>query len=115
MASKRKKQKDFLFVYGTLRKGAAHKMHEILSRHSEPVSRALLQAKLYDLGEYPAAVISENPADVVVGELYALDPEHSHDALTALDEDEGIDEATTEYRRERHVVTLEDGTRMKAW
>jgi len=87
MASRRKKQKDFLFVYGTLRKGAAHKM-----------SRALLQAMLYDLGEYPAAVISENPADVVVGELYALDPKHGHEALAAVDEHEGIDEGTTEYR-----------------
>ena len=98
MASKRNEQKDFLFVYGTLRKGAAHKMREILFRRSEPVSRALLQAMLYDLGEYPAAVISENPADVVVGELYALDPKHGHEALAAVDEHEGIDEGTTEYR-----------------
>ncbi len=114
MASNRKKRKDFLFVYGTLRKGAAH--NEILSRYGEPVSSALLQAKLYDLGKYPAAVISENPADVVVGELYALDPKYCHEALDALDRYEGIDDGTpTEYRRERHVVTLEDGTRMKAW
>src|SRR5436309_15144506 len=116
MASKWKKRKEFLFVYGTLRKGAAHKMHEILSRYSEPVSSAFLQAKLYDLGEYPAAVISENPADVVVGELYALDPERWNEALAALDKYEGIGKGTpTEYCRERQVVTLEDGTRVKAW
>jgi gamma-glutamylcyclotransferase (GGCT)/AIG2-like uncharacterized protein YtfP len=111
-----RKQKDFLFVYGTLRKGAAHRMHETLSRYSESGCNAFLQAKLYDLGEYPAAVISEHSADVVVGELHALDPERSAEALAILDEYEGVNQqAPGMFRRERQVVTLEDGTRMEAW
>ena len=115
MGAKRK-QKDFLFVYGTLRKAAAHRVHDVLARYSEPVSKAMLKAKLYDLGQYPGAILSQNPEDVVTGELYALDPKHSREALAALDEYEGITEGTTpEYRREKHVVTLEDGRQLRAW
>lgn len=115
MAANRK-QEDFLFVYGTLRKAAANKMYEIISRNARPAGKASLHGRLYDLGFYPGAILSQNPADLVVGELYALDPKRGDETLEALDKYEGTTgQGSPEYRRERRFVTLQDGTRVKAW
>ena len=63
------------------------------------------QGRLYDLGRYPGVVASDDPADIVHGEVYRLhDPAAT---LARLDQYEGCDDtapAPTEYRarRRRH-------------
>ncbi len=60
-----------VFVYGTLRRAAAHPMHALL-HPSTFVGFARFQGRLYDLGGYPAAVASDHLADIVCGEVYQL-------------------------------------------
>lgn len=63
---------EFIFVYGTLRRNAAHSMHSVMARHCRPVSEAYMQGRLYEVGAYPGAVESNKTCDKVYGELYEV-------------------------------------------
>ena len=90
---------DLLFVYGTLRRAASHPMHRLLLPATF-IGAGTFQGRLYDLGSYPGAVPSADPADRVHGEVYRL-----HDpvaTLARLDHYEGCaetDAPPTEYIR----------------
>ena len=99
---------DCLFVYGTLRKALNHPRRELLRSQAEFVGSGSFQGKLYDLGNFPGTVPSEEPSDQVRGEIYAL-----HDAdriFRALDEYEG-----DAFRREKVAVRSEDGSKLRCW
>ncbi len=100
---------DLLFVYGTLRRAAAHSMHRLL-HPATFLGRGEFQGRLYHLGNYPGMIRSDDPADVVHGEVYRL---HEPAAtLARLDEYEGcagVPSAATEYARVEGVVRLAGG------
>lgn len=76
--------------------------------------RGSIEAALFDLGLYPAAVPA--PGGRVMGELYVMaDPET---VLAALDEIEGHSPSRPEqslYARSEVAVTLLDGSCEQAW
>ena len=84
-----------LFVYGTLRRAPSHAMHQLLLPATF-VGRGTFQGALYDLGSYPAAVASDDPAARVRGGS-ADDP------------------APQEYRRVVAAITLEAGGKVSAY
>ncbi len=109
---------EYLFVYGTLRQDAKNEMPHLLTKHAKFVGCARFQGKLFDLGNYPGAIPSEDSQEVVYGEVYALEPSMRTTVLTTLDEYEGCGsnaEVPTEFRRERAIVTLDDGKKVAAW
>ncbi len=63
---------DRLFVYGTLMRGFDHPMSQLLSRAADFLGEARCQGRLYLVKHYPGLVLSDDPADVVFGELYRL-------------------------------------------
>jgi gamma-glutamylcyclotransferase (GGCT)/AIG2-like uncharacterized protein YtfP len=63
---------EFIFVYGTLRKGAVTAMSHVLARHGEYFADGYLQGKLYEINGYPGAIESDNAEDKVYGELYRI-------------------------------------------
>ena len=78
------------------------------------VGRGSIQASLFDLGLYPAAVPA--PDGLVWGELY--DAVEAPTVLAALDEIEGYrpdDPDRSLYVRSRAAVTLPDGRGECAW
>ncbi|WP_051313622.1 gamma-glutamylcyclotransferase family protein [Sporocytophaga myxococcoides] len=79
-----------IFVYGTLRKGgtANHFMKGCKLFHQ---GISVSGIKLYDAGEYPFAVYTADPEDMVIGDMFAIKDE---DILVSLDEYEG-----EEYQR----------------
>lgn len=107
---------DYLFVYGTLRKAAAKPMHRVLAQHGDYLAEGSMQGRLYDLTAYPGAVLSDNPAERVHGEIYRLtNPEQ---ALPALDHYEGCSPdfaQPQEYIRTRLAIQLSDGDTVSAW
>ncbi len=48
-----------LFVYGSLRKGFHHPAYEYISKHFTFIAVAKVKGKLYDLGEFPAAIATD--------------------------------------------------------
>ena len=63
---------DRLFVYGTLMRGFDHPMAQLLSRSADYLGPATCRGRLYLIRHYPGLVLSEEPADIVFGELYRL-------------------------------------------
>jgi gamma-glutamylcyclotransferase (GGCT)/AIG2-like uncharacterized protein YtfP len=81
------------------------------------VGRGRISGRLYDLGEYPAAVATESDSgECVKGELYAV---RDVDLATKM-----LDEVEEFFPQQRHKslfrrillpVTLDDGRRQAAW
>ncbi|MBI3991639.1 MAG: gamma-glutamylcyclotransferase [Candidatus Lambdaproteobacteria bacterium] len=108
--------REHVFVYGTLRRGAGHPMHETLARMSQFVGLAHYQGVLYDLGPYPGAVRDPRGRSTVWGELYAVLP--GQPLLSMLDRYEGctsLDPKPHVFLRDRVTVTRDDGTVEQAW
>jgi gamma-glutamylcyclotransferase (GGCT)/AIG2-like uncharacterized protein YtfP len=110
------RNKDYIFVYGTLRKDSKNQMYHILAQYADFVGVGTFVGKLYNIGEYPGTVPSDNPDDVVKGEVYALHDPKS--VLKVLDGYEGCgqdDLPPTEFRREKVLISLENGEKISAW
>ena len=104
-----------LFVYGTLMRGFDHPMAQLLSRSAEFLGESHCQGRLYLIKHYPGLVLSEDPGDVVFGELYRL--RQPAECLREFDMYEACGEGfaePTEYIRQMLAVTLNDKT-VEAW
>jgi gamma-glutamylcyclotransferase (GGCT)/AIG2-like uncharacterized protein YtfP len=107
---------DRLFVYGTLMRGFDHPMAQLLSRAADFLGDARCQGRLYRVKHYPGLVLSDDPAEVVFGELFRL--RAPQELLREFDMYEACGEGfaePTEYLRQMLRVTLEDGTAGEAW
>jgi gamma-glutamylcyclotransferase (GGCT)/AIG2-like uncharacterized protein YtfP len=106
---------DHLFVYGTLMRGFDHPMAQLLSRSADFVGEARCRGRLYLVKHYPGLVLSDDPADVVFGELFRL---RQPDALLReFDMYEACGEGfkpPTEYVRQMLTVMREEGA-VEAW
>lgn len=106
-----------LFVYGSLRSGFHSPAYEYISRYFTLVGNGKVRGKLFDLGEYPAGVKS-NENSFIVGELYRVTNENETDwAIAQLDDYEGVFAEPGEeslYKRETVDVHL-DNQITKAW
>lgn len=101
-----------LFVYGTLRRDPAGRIHPLLGPDAVWHGMARWPGRLYRVtGDYPGAVPSSTPADLVHGELYAL----SDPVLGALDDYEDCGATDPEYRRRLAQVERADGSTVTAW
>ena len=73
-----------IFVYGSLRKGFNSPAYQYISQYFDFETPGRIRGKLYDLGEYPAAVPDSADA-FIVGELYKIrHPEEFEWALAQL-------------------------------
>jgi gamma-glutamylcyclotransferase (GGCT)/AIG2-like uncharacterized protein YtfP len=105
----------YLFVYGTLRRESLHPMHAVLTASADFVDEAVFQGRLYLVRHYPGVLPSDDPADAVRGEVYAL---RDVGLLERLDAYEGIGADApqpTEYVRGRQQVRLARGDAVEAW
>ncbi len=94
---------DLLFVYGTLMRGFA--LHRLLEGRAEYLGAGTVQARLLDLGSYPAAV--RDPHGLVTGEVYRVGEPGS---WTVLDSAEG-----PQYHREEVRVRMAEGREVTAF
>lgn len=105
---------DLVFFYGTLMAGFDRRRRAGIDTKLTYMGRGSIQAALFDLGIYPAAVPA--PEGRVWGEVYRMsDPQT---VLTALDDIEGYspdDPDRSLYARGEADVVLPDGARSRAW
>ena len=62
----------FLFVYGTLMRGSQRAMAKRLRQQARFVGQASMPGRLYALGSYPGAVVSEGPREKIHGEVFEI-------------------------------------------
>ena len=105
---------DRVFFYGTLMTGFDRRRRTGIDSMLDWAGRGRIQAALFDLGIYPAAV--PDPDGVVWGEVYrARDIDK---VLAGLDEIEGHSPTMPEvslYNRQEVPVVYEDGTTGDVW
>jgi gamma-glutamylcyclotransferase (GGCT)/AIG2-like uncharacterized protein YtfP len=107
---------DRLFVYGTLMRGFDHPMAQLLSRSADFIGEARCRGRLFLVKHYPGLVLSDDPADVVFGELYRL--RAPVELLREFDMYEACGEGfaePTEYLRQTLPVTSGDDAVSEAW
>lgn len=107
---------EYIFVYGTLRRDSNSEMHRLLATYAEFVSDATYRGKLYQIDYYPGAVPSDNPDDVVQGEVYLF--HQANIVLPLLDRYEECSpefSEPNEYSRQKQSVLLRDGRTVTAW
>ncbi len=105
---------DLVFFYGTLMSGFKREGRTRVDLALEPVGHGYIQAVLFDMGIYPAAVPALDGR--VHGEVHRmLAPET---VLQALDEFEGYSQDkpdTSLYLRSETSVSLNGETQVRAW
>ena len=107
---------DRLFVYGTLMRGFDHPMSKLLSREADFLGEGRCGGRLYMVKHYPGLLLSDDPRDVVHGELFRM--HHPEELIATFDDYEGCGpafEQPTAYLREVLPVTLGDGTVYETW
>ncbi|MCG2614450.1 gamma-glutamylcyclotransferase [Terrimonas sp. NA20] len=106
-----------LFVYGSLCSHFRSPAYEYIARYFNLSGDATVQGKIFDMGEYPAAV-PVNDGSVIVGELYSIKNEREFAwAICQLDDYEGVHveaHESPQYRREIVQVTS-GGSTIPAW
>jgi gamma-glutamylcyclotransferase (GGCT)/AIG2-like uncharacterized protein YtfP len=111
---------DLLFVYGTLM-SRFHNVNAIALRQAATlVGAATYRGKMFRVAGprgvlvYPVVIASDDPADVVHGELYRLIDCRVLDRLDAYEGCAVDSPQPHEYRREIAQVTLENGATAEA-
>jgi gamma-glutamylcyclotransferase (GGCT)/AIG2-like uncharacterized protein YtfP len=105
---------DFVFFYGTLMSGFRRPGRARLDVALRLVGRGHIEAALFDMGLYPAAIPAADSK--VWGEVNEILDRDS--VLATLDEIEGYnahDPDSGLYVRRKAPVTLDDGTVKNAW
>ena len=105
---------DLVFFYGTLMTGFERPGRSQIDPKLTPVGHGSIQATLFDLGIYPAAVPAADGH--VLGEVHRMSDVDG--VLTALDEIEGYRPSQPDaslYTRVETTVTFDDGHVEQAW
>ena len=80
---------DYIFVYGSLLKKAKNPLHNFLKLYATYIGNGYIYAKLYDLGEYPAAILNGSKRYKTYGEIYKIKPNLKNRLFKILDKYEG--------------------------
>jgi len=78
---------DLLFVYGSLL-SADNEFANYLSNNADFYGNGKFKGKLYDIGEYPGAILSDDDAYNISGSIYKLN--NPMQTLKVLDDYEGF-------------------------
>jgi gamma-glutamylcyclotransferase (GGCT)/AIG2-like uncharacterized protein YtfP len=106
---------ELLFVYGTLRRGSRHPLARLLAENAEWLGFAYFRGLLFDIGPYPGAVPSGDPAHRVRGEVYRLkDPAAILPLLDRYEEFGKEFPEPNEFIRTRQAV-LRGSSTVEAW
>ena len=106
---------DLLFVYGTLCRGVCANRYRHLMRGCVYRTKASMQGRLYEVADYPGAVVTGRVRDRIHGELYRVVDGRALSRLDAYEGCSGGFPEPHEFVRRRLPVTLEGGRKVSAW
>jgi len=111
-------ESEYLFVYGTLRRSivSSKDIRHLLNHETESLGMATVNGRLYNIGSYPGLILSNNPEEIVMGELYTI--KNRRVVLSTFDQYEGCCEPFPkpwEYQRTTAEVTTDGGDKVRSW
>lgn len=107
-----------IFVYGTLMDSIIKDALPKIDLHIRKRKNGKINARLFDLGEYPGAKPTTIKSKEVFGKIYEVDPEHFNSVLITLDDYEEYNPNKKQeslYIRKITPVITEDGVLSQAW
>lgn len=107
---------NYLFVYGTLLGEFAPPEIAETVKKMEYVSNGFVYGHLYNLGEYPGAILNDSIKSKIFGRIYKLPSDE--DILQKLDEYEGFfphQSAPNLFVRKETCIFLENGKQLNGW
>lgn len=107
---------NYFFTYGSLLSEFENPVHDLLKKYARFLGKATFRGKLFMIDWYPGVVESENPDDIVYGEVYEI--KNQEPLLYQLDRYEGCsqnDPEPHEFERIEKTVTLLNGKTLTAW
>ena len=105
---------DYIFVYGTLRRACSTGAHHIYLAGAEFIDDAKVRGNLYRVSYYPALVLDDS-AGHVIGEVYRLISSDQLLRLDAYEECTYPSQPDQEYQRKKVAVITASGKSLKAW
>lgn len=108
--------RQFLFTYGTLSNGQAPAQVVSLMKSLKPRGKGYIRGRLYDLGDYPGAVLSQSPRNKVFGDVFELPADSA--VLRQIDQYEEFSPRrpnTSLFVRKRVPVKLDSGEQVMCW
>lgn len=111
-----KRHTDYLFAYGTLRKNHEHPMSRWLNERADWVGSGYFQGKLFNLGDYPGVVKSNDADDRVLGDIYRINRPTMILAILDRYEQCSIDHPRPhEYIRRIETVKQDNHQELNTW
>ena len=107
-------QDEFIFVYGTLRRACSTGAHATYLTGARFIDRAKIRGKLFRVSYYPALVLDET-ADWVIGEVYQLASAQQLERLDAYEECTYPALPEQEYQRLTVQVQTGAGDSLSVW
>lgn len=78
---------DYLFTYGTLRKGFPNPFADILEQEAQHLGPAKIPGLLFEIKQYPGAIYLPKCLYHISGDLFRLnDPEHTLSSLDSYEQ-----------------------------
>ena len=108
--------REYLFLYGTLIPSQATDEMAGLVRRLRRIGPADVRGHLYDMGEYPGAILDPSSNTKISGEVFEITDKQN--VLPALDSYEEFEPDNLEgslFIRTRSPVTLSDGRQLQCW
>ncbi len=108
--------KEYLFAYGTLAEESAPPGIAGIIKRLRYISEGSVLGRLYDLGEYPGAVLDKNSSNKIFGRIYELP--NGLELLNRLDAYEEFDPkhpAKSLFVRRRASITRADKKKVQGW
>ncbi|HCS64478.1 MAG TPA: gamma-glutamylcyclotransferase [Cellvibrio sp.] len=105
---------DYIFVYGTLRRSCTTGAHQNYLAEAEFIDNAKINGRLYRVSYYPALVL-DDAAGWVVGEVYRLTSSEQLIYLDTYEECTHPSRPDQEYQRNKIDVVTESGIELSAW
>ena len=111
---------NYFFFYGTLMSGFVPQEMQGVVRQFATVGPGFVAGRLYDLGDYPGAVLDEAGDSTISGQVFKMpdDEPRQRQLLNKLDTYEGYtleDEAQCLFVRRRARVTLLNDESLECW
>lgn len=107
---------EYLFLYGTLLADGVPDEVAVALKSLRRIGLAQVRGRLYDLGEYPGAILASSSKTLISGEIFELP--RTPAILTALDDYEEFDPANEEdslFIRTKARATLLNGPQVDCW
>lgn len=101
---------NYLFAYGSLQRDFDNEMAQLVARSFSYKGKGYIEGSLFDMGNFPAAILAGRPGARVHGELFYI-PLCESNLVDLLDEYEGCPEM---YERILLEVTTDNGKTIDA-